>query len=132
MSISNLLLRFGIAYLLLLLAAGALLTAIGVQNNAGVNVAALLGAVMWSCLGFARRNGRYFSRPEKRRAVLGMLAVDLGIQALFSLVASASQGEIPVAALALALLVIGALHALVIYVFVGLAGRQFARSQPRA
>ncbi|WP_077002866.1 ABZJ_00895 family protein [Variovorax sp. KK3] len=130
MSLRQLLLRFGIAYLLLLLAAGALLAALGVQNNAGVNVAALLGAVMWACVGFAKKNGRYFTRPEKRRAVLGMLAVDLGIQALFSIIVSASQGTLPVAALALALLFIGALHALVIWVFVGLAGRQFARTQP--
>lgn len=128
MSVTKLLVRFGIAYLVLLVVVGALLYLVGIQGNSGANTAALLGAVMWACLSFAQKNRRYFEGGEKLRVVLGMVVIDLVIQAAFSLgVAAVDPRPLPLSGLALVLLFLGALHALVIYVFVGLAGRQFAK-----
>lgn len=128
MSIAALLLRFGIAYVVLLVVVGVLLHLFGIQGNSGANTAALLGAVMWACLSFAKKNERYFSKNEKRRAVLGMVAIDLVIQAGFSFaLAALDPRPLPFGGLVLVLLFLGVLHAAVIYFFVGLAGRQFAK-----
>ena len=128
MSIPKLLFRFGIAYLVLLVVVGVVLYLFGVPGNSGANTAALLGAVMWACLSFAQKNQRYFEGQEKRRVVLGMVVIDLVIQAAFTLgVAALDPRPLSLGALALVLLFLGALHALVIYFFIGLAGRQFAK-----
>ncbi len=128
MSIAALFVRFGLANLLLLVVVAVMLGLLGVQNNSGADTAALLGAVMWSCLSFARKNKRYFSSNEKVRVVLGMLVINLVIQAVFSFVAVSRPGAaVALGPLALALLFVGALHAAVIYLFVGFAGRQFAK-----
>ncbi|MDZ4357945.1 MAG: ABZJ_00895 family protein [Variovorax sp.] len=131
MSIRGLLARFGLAYLVLLLGIAITLSLLGVKTNAGTNTAALLGAVMWACMAFGKRNGRYFTREEKPRAVLGMLAVDLALQAAFAVGVSllAGAGALQMGPLLFSLLFIGVLHAVTVYFFVGLSGKQFAAAQ---
>jgi membrane protease YdiL (CAAX protease family) len=73
MSIPALLVRFTVIYVVLLVLIAVALNALGIKGNSGVNTAALLGAVMWTCFSFASKNKRYFSKEEKTRVVLGML-----------------------------------------------------------
>ena len=133
MTIPGLLARFGAAYLLLLVVIAVALNLLGVNSSVGANTAALLGAVMWVCMAFGKKNGRYFTREEKTRAVLGMLVVDLAIQAVFSvgvgLFAGASVAQL--GPMLLVLLFVGVLHALVIWFFVGFAGKQHAAAEAR-
>jgi len=133
LTVRGLLGRFGAAYLLLLVILGLALNLFGVKANAGVNTAALLGAVMWVCMAFGRKNGRYLARNEKTRAVLGMIAIDLAIQAAVSVSAALAAGAalLQLGPMLLVLLFVGLLHAGVIYFFVGMAGRQFAAAEAR-
>jgi len=124
MSLLALFVRFTLIYIALLVALAVALSVLGVKGNSGFNTAALLGAVMWVCLSFAKKNGRYFSNQEKTRAVLGMLAIDTLLQAI---VAFAVAGAAGVGAMLFALAFVGLLHALVIYVFVVLTGKQYAK-----
>ena len=125
MSIAALLVRFGFIYIGILAVLGVALSLLDVKSNSGINTAALLGAVMWACLSFARRNRRYFTPREKSQVVWGMLAIDLVIQAVVSLLLI--SGRVPADAWLFALAFIGLVHALVIYFFVGLTGKQFAK-----
>jgi hypothetical protein len=131
MSMPALFWRFALACLVLLLGLGLVLNLLGVQSSSGASTAALLAAVMWSCMSFGKKNnGRYFSPVEKRRVVLGMLAIDMGLQLAFAVAAAwfAPSAALSLGAIAFALLFVAVLHAVVIYLFVGLAGRQVAAS----
>jgi hypothetical protein len=138
MSMSGLFWRFALAYLVLLLGLGLGLNLLGVQSGSGINTAALLAAVMWVCMSFGKKNGRYFTREEKRGAVLGMLGIDVAIQLLVTVVAAAAEwfgptrGRPVVGAIAVVVIFVAVLHAAVIYFFVGMAGRQVAAAAGKA
>ncbi|MGJ7605865.1 ABZJ_00895 family protein [Variovorax sp. LT1R20] len=133
MTLRGLLCRFAAAYLVLLVVVAVVLNLAGASSHTSGNVAALLAAVTWVCMDFAKKNGRYFTPDEKKRAIVGMLVIDMAMQAAVTAAAGLFSGA-PVLALGttmLVLLFVGVLHALVIWFFVGFAGKQHAAAEAR-
>lgn len=133
MTLRGLLCRFAAAYVVLLVVVAVVLNLAGASSHTSGNVAALLAAVTWVCMDFAKKNGRYFTPEEKKRAVLGMLVIDLAMQAAV-IVAAGPLSGVPALSLgptALVLLFVGVLHAAVIWFFVGFAGKQHAAAEAR-
>ncbi|QNK70607.1 ABZJ_00895 family protein [Variovorax sp. PAMC26660] len=133
MTLRGLLCRFAAAYVVLLVVVAVVLNLAGASSHTSGNVAALLAAVTWVCMDFAKKNGRYFMPEEKKRAVLGMLVIDLAMQAAVTVAAGPLSG-VPALSLgptALVLLFVGVLHAAVIWFFVGFAGKQHAAAEAR-
>ena len=133
MTLSALLRRFAAAYLVLLIVVGVGLNLAGAKSSAGGNMAALLGAVLWVCMDFAKKNGRYFTREEKNRVVLGMLVIDLVMQMAGSVAIGVFAGAsaLSLGPMVLILLFTCVLHALVIWFFVGFAGKQHAAAEAK-
>ena len=128
MSVSALLVRFTLIYVAMLIVIAVALHLFGIEVNSGVNIGALIGAVMWACFSFARKNDRYFSNEEKTRVVLGMLAIDVILQLVLSVfVLSAGAAELTMGPILFATAFVGLIHAAVIYFFVGFAGKQYAK-----
>ncbi|MBV2134839.1 ABZJ_00895 family protein [Pseudomonas sp. MAP12] len=130
MSLVALLGRFALAYLFLLFGIAIGMHLIGLQSNSGTNTAALLGAVMWACLAFAKKNGRYLSSSEQRATFLGMLIVDLLLQSSIILLVSTTS-PLSFGAVFYALAFVAGLHALVIWLMIGTAGKQYAKDATR-
>lgn len=128
MSLRNFLLQFTLIYVGLLVALSLALALFSIKSGSSGNTAALLAAVMWSCLRFAQANKRYFNSAEKRNAVLGMLVIDVGLHTFVAAALLPWNEAYDVAgALLFGVFFVSVLHALVIWVFVGLAGKQFAK-----
>lgn len=128
MSIAGLLVRFTATYVALLVAVVIGFSLVGVRPNSGVNVGALFGAVLAACLWFASRNRRFLTAPEKKKAVLGMWAIDLLLQLLVAVAMGLAPGaELSLPPVLLTLAFIGLLHGAGIYFIVGLAGKQYAK-----
>lgn len=133
MSLVALLGRFTLAYLFLLVAIALGLHLIGIPSSSGTNTAALLGAVMWGCQAFAKRNGRYLTRAEQRSIFVGMLTVDLLLQwGIILLTNTGTATGLPLAATLAILAFVAVLHALTIWVTIGIAGKQYAKDAARA
>ena len=132
MSVSGLLFRFTGIYLALLACIAVAFDALGLKANSGVNSAALVGAVLWSCAWFARNNGRFLEASERTRAVLGMWGIDVGFQVAVALALGAALGtRLPLMPMLLATGFIGLMHGVLIYFMVGLAGKQDSRQRAR-
>ncbi|MDP9995863.1 FtsH-binding integral membrane protein [Variovorax boronicumulans] len=133
MTLRGLLWRFAAAYVVLLIVVGVALNLAGASSSTGGNMAALLGTVAWVCMDFAKKNGRYFTPEEKKRAVLGMLVIDMAIQAVVTVAVGVFAGVtgLSLGPALLVLLFVGVLHALVIWFFVGFAGKQHAAAEAR-
>lgn len=128
MTLKGLFIRFILIYIGIAVVISIGLAVFEIKGNSGINVAALIGAVMWSCLSFANKNRRYFTPQEKTQVVIGMVAVDLCVQLLgVVLIAAATGMAMPFGVAAIAFLFVGALHALAIYIFVGFAGKQYSK-----
>ena len=128
MSLKGFLLRFTLIYVALLVAVGIVFSLLNFKSGSAGGTAALLGAVMWACSWFARANKRYFTASEKHSAVWGMLLIDTGLQTLVA--AALLPGPLEGAsmrALLLGVAFVAVLHAIVIWFFVGLAGKQYAK-----
>jgi len=123
MSISGVLWRFLGAYVALLIVVTVAFQLLGVTSNSGVNVGILIGAVLWPCMAFGTKNKRYFTAPEKKKVVWGMIGINLALQLLVGGGAMAAQGKLSAGALAIALLLVGVLHSLAIAYFVRLGGK---------
>lgn len=65
MSVSGVLWRFLGAYVVLTICAVIALRMLGVSSSSGVNVAVLIGAVLWPCMAFGAKNKRFFTAAEK-------------------------------------------------------------------
>lgn len=131
MTIQSVLLRFGLAYVVLAIAGSLLLNLIGIQSNSGVGTAVLIASVMWACMSFAQKNQRYFSPEEKRRVMMGMIAIDVAVQAIFAWIAlSQLPSKLDSGAFIFALAFVTLLHAVAIYFFVGFAHRMLKRQTP--
>ena len=126
MSLKGFFARFTLIYLGFLVAVSLAFSLLNIKSSSAGGTAALLGAVMWACLWFARSNKRYFTAGEKRNAVWGMLLIDIGIQTLVAVVLLPSGGASTMALL-LGVTFVAVLHAIVIWFFVGFSGKQYAR-----
>ncbi len=133
MTITGVLWRFALAYILSLVAVGAVLDFLGFAGNSGLNIAVLAGCIMWSCILFGKANNRYFTRSEKTTVLLGMLAIDIVLQ-VATLYATSFQAvsDAGIKAMVIALGVLGLFHALTIYLFIGFAGKLLARLNENA
>ena len=127
MKISGVLLRFLAAYIGLTVLVLAGFTLAGIKPNSGINVGILIGSVLWPCLAFGEKNGRYFSPDEKRRVVWGMVAIDLALQLAVALPVLLIAKSLSLTALFAATAFVMVLHVLVIYFFVWNAGKMFAK-----
>lgn len=128
MSLRKFFLQFTLIYVGLLVALALVLALFSIKSGSGGNTAALLAAVMWSCLRYAKANGRYFSSTEKRSVVLGMLGIDVALQTFVAaaLIPWGATG-VAIGVLLFSILFLSVLHAAVIWFFVGLTGKQFAK-----
>jgi hypothetical protein len=130
MSISGVLWRFLVAYIVLMIAAAVGLRLLGVNSNSGVNTGVLIGAVLWPCIAFAMKNKRYFTSDEKPKVVWGMIAINLLLQLVVGGGALAAEGKMNVGALAIGLAFVGVLHSIAIYYFVGV-GEKLLQKLPK-
>jgi len=128
MTIKGVLWRFALAYVVAAIAAGTVLNMLGIKGGTGVNVGLLAGCTLWVCIAFGKANGRYFTSSEKTLAVTGMIVIDLALQ-LVVMLATLSQrtAGLHAGAMLFALAFVGLLHAVAIYFFVGMAGKQLAK-----
>jgi hypothetical protein len=119
MSIKEVLLRFLLLYTVLIVAAGSLIHHFGITQILGVNIGILAGCVSWVCYEFVKRNGRYFSKREKKTVVLGLAAINITLQFLFT-ASALSQSPTGISAMALIFPVafISCLQTIVIYFLV--------------
>ena len=131
MSIAGVLTRFTLAYVGLLIASAMLFRSLGTSSRSGVDVAILIASVLWPCMAFSARNGRYFTPSEKRKVVWGMIGINLALQVLFGGAMLAAQGRLSPAFLLSALAIVGVLYSIGIYVFVGIAGKRFEKQQAK-
>jgi hypothetical protein len=125
MTIPNLLLRFLLVYVGLMLLAWIVLVLLRFENFVGLDAAMLFGAITIVSTQYAKKNGCYFSNEEKTKVILGMLSIDLVLQfLLLVLPALLPGGRIPPAGKMLFMLaVVGGLHFLAISLFVTLERR---------
>ncbi|WP_444914518.1 ABZJ_00895 family protein [Microbulbifer sp. TRSA007] len=122
MSIRGVLTRFTLTYITLIFIVGFTLNYFGVDSNSGVNFGILLGTIFWVCSSFANKNRRYFNKSEKTRVVIGLIAINMLIQAIFGAIALSESGhEVSGSVLLFSVAIIGAIHAVAIYFFVGFA-----------
>lgn len=128
MTIAGVLWRFALAYVATILAAGYIVRALGFESGSWLNIGVLAGCIVWVCSAFGKANRRLFTSSEKAIVVIGFLVIDLALQFLV-MTAAISQGPSPVNsdAMLFALVAVGLLHAVGIYVFVGLAGKSLAK-----
>ena len=131
MSISGVLIRFLLAYIVLMVVAVVGLQIIGITSNAGVNIGILIGAVYWSCMSFGTKNGRYFSSSEKSKVVWGMIGINLALQSVIGGGALALEGKFSADALLFALAFVGIMHSIAIYYFVGSIGKTLEKHQAK-
>ncbi len=132
MSLSGVVFRYFIAYVVLAFALGLGFNLLGIQAHSGVNIGILVGAVLWPCMAFTQKNGRAFTRGEKWRVIGGMVVIDLAMQLLFILGAMADRNGMTVGLLVASLAFAGLLHAACIWFFVGFAGRMWAKQRQLA
>jgi hypothetical protein len=108
--------------------AGIFMSHFGITSNSGINIAILAGSVFWVCGAFAKKNGRYFSAKEKTSVVLGLIVINLCLQALFGSAAlSQSPSGLNTNALIFTIGFVGILHSIAIYFFVGLARKPLVK-----
>ena len=128
MSIKTLLIRFTAIYIALLIAITVIFILLDAKANSGANTGALAGAVFAACNWFAYKNKRYFSAEEKKTVIISMCLINIALQTLAALVISKASGlKLPFGAMFLGIMLIGLLHSVGIYAFVGIAGKQYAK-----
>lgn len=128
MSLIGFFIRFAIIYVVMFFVVGVIVSLLGLKPTSAGSTAALMGSVIWACYWFARSNKRYFTSQEKIKAILGMTLVDMGLQTLFAIATlSATVGLTNLGALGATVFFVGAMHALVIWIFLGFAGKQYAK-----
>lgn len=126
MTIKGVVFRYLLTYVGLVLVLGQVLSLVGIKANEGIFIGLLVGAGLWPCLAFARRNGRYFDRSEKTLVISVFLLIDLLFQILFGNLLLPGMATLVEVLLAFAVVVV--LHVVVIALVVQWAGRMAARS----
>lgn len=128
MTIKALLIRFTAIYIVFLMAIATIFVLLDAKANSGVNTGALAGAVLAACYWFAYKNKRYFSAGEKKTVIISMCLINILVQTLAALIFTKVSGlKLPFGTMFLGIMLIGLLHSIGIYVFVGIAGKQYAK-----
>jgi hypothetical protein len=131
MSIKGVLWRFLAAYIVLVIGLVIVLKVLGIPTNSGLNVGILIGAVLWPCMAFGMKNKRYFTPDEKTKVVWGMIVINLLLQLVVGAGALAAEGKLRASAILIALAIVGLLHSIAIYYFVGLGGKLVVKQLAR-
>lgn len=130
MSTTNLLFRFFIVYLALLVISGIVLSYFGIQSNSGVNAGVLIGALYYVCMEFGKKNNRYFTKNEKFLVVLGLIAINIFVQLLLTLgYSAATNTNFGGKALIFSVGFVGLLHGFLIYFIVGSIGKTLVKTK---
>ena len=129
MSVSKLLLRFGLLYSGLLAVMVIAVGLFGLQKPTSFNVVLLLVSTMWVCAQFAQKNGAPLRGTARLQAIAGMFAIDMAAQLLGAVSVAPPS---PPGPMAFALIAVGALHLLGIYVGTWAAAKQFAKQAEKA
>lgn len=116
MSIPNLLLRFTLAYVVLMVVLSIIVAMIGLEKPPTLNFPVLFCSIAWVCLTFAKKNRRYLTKGEKAAVVFGMLSIDLFIQCIISyFLLLKNHQDTSAPAIIIAVIFVGSLDLLVIY-----------------
>lgn len=128
MSMQGFLIRFFLIYAGLSAVGSVTLAWLDFEGGS-VNPAVLLGSVLVVCQWFARRNQRYFTPAEKLHAILGMLAIDMAFETVgtVAVVGTGASSGISLRSMLLGGLIVGVVHGALVWLFVGFAGKQFAK-----
>ncbi len=130
MSTTNLLFRFFLVYLILLVIAGAVLSHFSIQSNSGVNVGVLIGSLYYVCMTFGKKNNRYFTSKEKTLVVWGLIAVNIIVQLLLTLgYMLATNTSFTGQSLLFSVGFVGVLYGVFIYFMVGSIGKTLVRAK---
>ncbi len=135
MTLNGFFLRFALLYIGLLFASAVVLSLLEVQTSS-INVPILLATVMGCCHWFGKKNQRFFTPAEQRRAIWGMIAINtvlqLGFLLLFMPQGMAARENLQASGIVLLVTaVVLVVHALVIWFFTWMAGKQFAKHPPK-
>ncbi len=129
MTVKGVLWRFALAYVVAVVVLGYIINYFQIKIGGGMNIAILAGCIMWVCSAFGKVNKRYFTNSEKTAVVIGLVAIDLGLQLLFGWAALSQKN--PAAAFGGAMLFITVLvmvlHAGFIYLCVGWAKKPLVK-----
>lgn len=119
MTIMGLLLRFFLVYLVAIIGAGYLFSYLEIKAS-GINIAILIGCIIWLCGSFGKKNGRYFTGNEKTAVILGILVIDIAYQLIFGIATILYKNpNTELKTLAISTALVGFLHLIVIYFIVG-------------
>lgn len=128
MSVSRLLVRFALLYVGLLVLTVIVVSVFDLKKPSSFNAILLIVSTMWVCSKYAERNGRALEGAAKTAAVLGMLAIDMIVQAIgVALVDVSKSPGTSITPLLLAFVTIAVLHLIAIYVGVWAGARHFVK-----
>ena len=133
MTLVGLWMRFALVYVGMLVGLALLFRGLGSDSSSGANAGALFGAVIISCHWFVKKNGRVLAGGERARAFYGMFAFDFFFQVLLALVVGWAR-EVPFTpgAMLFAMAVVLPLHALSIYIAMGMTNRMYLQAMTKA
>jgi len=124
MTIKGILARFAALYTGLVAALAGTRYFLDIDGGIAVDIVILGLSIYAVCWAFGRENGRYFEGTEKAKIVVGFIAISVSVQGGFLwLAVSQSSGQISGAAALFSLGLVGVVHSVLIYLFVGLAKR---------
>lgn len=130
MSITKLLFRFFLVYLVLMVVAAVVLSYFGIQGNSGVNIGILIGSLYYVCMEFGKKNNRYFTKNEKLSVVIGLILINIFVQLALTLAyMTATNTNFGSTILVFSVGFIGLLHGLLIYYMVGSIGRTLIKTK---
>ena len=100
------------------------------MGGEAITIGSLMGTLFLTCNKFGAINGRYFDAKEKKRVVVGFLIILILFQISIDLIAliAENDGVPPIDSLAFLYLIKIVGYAVVIYIFVGMIGKNFAKN----
>jgi hypothetical protein len=140
MSISGVLVRFLGAYLELFIIftlVVAVLMLLGMHRTGVLDAFIVIGAVLWACAAFGKKNQRYFTAQEKRKVIGGMISIDLllmlPVVAWLLHMETVMKPDISTSALMLlgiiGIIIEEILHAIIIMYFVNVVGKRMVNKR---
>lgn len=124
MTIKDVLIRFSVTYLILIFSLfliNALLSYFGIAPIGSVGIVILIGAILYTCQTFAKKNDRYFTAKEKKHVVIGFIIINYIIEGIITVVSGITNslaGNVLLISFGMVLII----NPLLIYIFVGIAG----------
>ena len=130
MTIKGMLFRFLLIYFVGLFAAGLIAGLLGIKGSYSyIGIGILVGAILWVCSVFIKKNSRYFSDTEKVTVVVGMIVIDLLLQSLPRFFNYTQHPQVTITSVLLDIGLFGLLHAVVIYFSVNSAKKLFVKQE---